>query len=177
VNTFTEFDGSGRGFVFSYHAVSSEPSAWLCRLRAVVPPARVPHALEQCGSVRVDEVDVTADGLFEQREHSPARILRRHGLKDIGEVFDKFEDHGGPEPSRENTCKKPLAKPTHAALLRSACTNSSGKGRNAAGRPVSNASTNSSAQTGSTVACHAYNLLRLCGQTALAENESLPPEN
>jgi hypothetical protein len=41
----------------------------------------------------VDEVDVAADGLFEQFQHAVLRVLPRHRRHGILEVLRQFEDH------------------------------------------------------------------------------------
>jgi hypothetical protein len=50
----------------------------LFHFRAVIPPACIPHALEQRRRVPVDEMHIAADGFVEQRENAPARMLGRH---------------------------------------------------------------------------------------------------
>ena len=46
--------------------------------RTVIPPAGIPHTLEECGRVAIDKMDVAADGFFEQLEHAPLGMLFRH---------------------------------------------------------------------------------------------------
>ena len=65
----------------------------LRRLRAVVPPARIPHALKERRRVPVDEVHVAADGFVEQLEDAIARMVARHSGEGVGEGGDQGEDH------------------------------------------------------------------------------------
>jgi hypothetical protein len=39
-------------------------------VQTVIPPARVPHALEDGSRMAVDEVDVAADGFFEKSKRA-----------------------------------------------------------------------------------------------------------
>jgi hypothetical protein len=41
----------------------------------------------------VDEVDVAADGFVEQLDEPLPRIVLRHHVEHVGEVFDEVENH------------------------------------------------------------------------------------
>jgi hypothetical protein len=74
---------------------------------AVVPPAGVSHALKQCRWMLFDEMDVAADGFFEQLEHAMPQVFARHRHHGIMGVLCEVEDHecilGKKMPSIEDT--------------------------------------------------------------------------
>jgi hypothetical protein len=69
----------------------------LRRIWAVVPPARVPEALEKALGVVVgvayDEVDITAKGFFEEIENAVLRTVTGNGADGMAEVLDEGECH------------------------------------------------------------------------------------
>ena len=42
----------------------------------------------------MDEVDVAADGFFEQFKHAMLRMILRHPRHGVMEILSEFEDHG-----------------------------------------------------------------------------------
>ena len=68
-------------------------------LVAVVPPAEVPEALEEALRVVVgvpgDEVDVAAQGLFQESERTLARAVGWESVHGGREVAGQLEDHAG----------------------------------------------------------------------------------
>ena len=74
--------------------ISVEEIAATIRLRAVIPPARVPHALKKRRRMPIDEVNVAADGFVQQCEDAATRMQNRHGAESVGNVLEQGEDHG-----------------------------------------------------------------------------------
>ena len=64
------------------------------RLRAVIPPTRIPHALKESRRVPVDEVHVATNCFVEELEDAKPRMPARHGGEHVGKVLDEGEDHG-----------------------------------------------------------------------------------
>ena len=61
-------------------------------LGTIVPPSRVPEALEEALRVAVKEVEVPSNCLIEKRERSDNRVVRKGPMGGRGEVGSQLED-------------------------------------------------------------------------------------
>ena len=61
-------------------------------LRTIVPPATIPHTLEQHHRVPCDEVNVSPNGLLQELEDT-SWMVRRHAPNDRAEVSGQIEHH------------------------------------------------------------------------------------
>ncbi len=67
----------------------------LRRYRTIVPPAGIPHALEQRCRMTANEVDVAAERFFQQTQNPQQRAVGRHALNGCAEVSGQIEHHPG----------------------------------------------------------------------------------
>lgn len=63
------------------------------QLRAVLPPATVPKALEERSRMAVDEMQVAPQCCMKQIQMLISRMFLWHRIEDSGEVADEIEDH------------------------------------------------------------------------------------
>src|SRR5271154_5797194 len=67
-------------------------------VRAVIPPASIPHALEECPRVLGDEIDVRPQRCLQQDENTNTWMISGNNVDSVGERARQFESVSGLYP-------------------------------------------------------------------------------